>query len=94
MAKSLHDSLAEENLKSTSTIGILRWEVELEVVIDKATVQASFSSEDCICQIELCFFFPDPMFKAPIIVYRYLVQLLKSYTLSVSILMCKEKVRV
>lgn len=95
MAKSLHDSLAEENLKSTSTIGTLRWEVELEVVIDKATVQASFSSEDCICQIELWFFFfPDPMFKAPIIVYRYLVQLLKSYTLSVSVLMCKKKVRV
>lgn len=50
MTKSQHGSLSEENLKSTSTIGILRWEVELEVVIDKVTARASFSSEDCICQ--------------------------------------------
>lgn len=94
MTKSLYGSLSEENLKSTSTIGILRWRVELEVVIDKVTVRAFFSSEDCTCQDWVVFFFPDPMFKAPIIVYHYLAQLLKSYTLSFSVLVCKKKVRV
>lgn len=57
MTKSLYGSLSEENLKSTSTIGILRWKVELEVVIDKVTVRAFFSSEDCTCQDWVVFFF-------------------------------------
>lgn len=67
MTKSLYGSLSEENLKSTSTTCILRWEVELEVVIDKVTVRAFFSSEDCTCQDWVVFFLLIPCLKPPLL---------------------------